>query len=52
METGLNKKAVFVFDVIVVLGWDFDKWSERLQYISENADTIADEIKKMSITNE
>jgi MraZ protein len=46
----LERECIFIGLVNWVEIWDTKRWKERLTYINENADTIADELKKM--TNE
>lgn len=43
----LNEEIIFVGLVNWVEVWSKDKWDERLEYLKENSDKIAQEISKM-----
>jgi MraZ protein len=47
----LNKEVVFIGLVNWVEVWDKKKWEERVKYLQENGDQIAEEISKMSNNN-
>jgi MraZ protein len=47
-HAGLNKEIVFVGLVNWIEIWDRKKWEERLAYLKENSEEIAQEISKMN----
>jgi MraZ protein len=50
-HAGLNEEVVFVGLVNWIEVWDKTKWEERLNYLKENSDEIAQEISKMNDSN-
>lgn len=47
-HAGLDKEIVFIGLVNWIEIWDKSKWEERLTYLKENGDEIAQEINKMN----
>ena len=50
-HASLKDEIVFIGLVNWIEVWDKDKWEERLQYLKNNSDKIADEISKMNREN-
>jgi len=47
-HAGLTKDVVFIGLVNWIEIWDRDKWEERLKYLKDNGDQIAQEISKLN----
>jgi len=47
----LKKEVVFIGLVNWIELWDKEKWEERLNYLKEHGEDIANEISKMNTTN-
>jgi len=47
----LKKDVVFIGLVNWIELWDKEKWEERLNYLKDNGEEIANEISKMNTTN-
>ncbi len=48
-HANLREEVVFIGLVNWIEIWDKDKWNERLEYLKNNSDEIAQEISKMNI---
>lgn len=49
-HAGIKKDVVFIGLINWIEIWDREKWEERLKYLRENGEEIAEEISKMSNT--
>jgi MraZ protein len=47
----LNDEVVFIGLANWIEIWDKEKWNQRLEYLKDNSDKIAQEISKMSTQN-
>lgn len=50
-HAGLKKDVVFIGLINWIEIWDKEKWENKLKYLKENGEDIANEISKMSSSN-
>lgn len=49
-HAGLKKEIVFIGLINWIEIWDKERWEEKLTYLKQNGEEIADEISKMNTT--